>query len=212
VAPLVTIAQGWEVVARGPIVVKVRQVAGGNVRELWAEGELEAEVQDLQEAILDADAYPRFMPYFKESRTLELAADGTRVVYARLEPPFIGSRDYVVKVQIRSLVTPDGRGTFSNFWRSMPDRLPRRRSVVRLLVCDGSWDISRTPSGRAQVVYRAAVDPGIRLPAFLSNLANSVGTIDTFRAVEREARRRGEVRRARAASAGAQAEMVGQAR
>lgn len=199
-APLAAGAQEWEIIAQGPILVKVRAAGGTGARELWAEGELDAEVQDLQSAILDSDAYPRFMPYVKESRTLETTQEGARLVYTRLEPPFISPRDYVVKVKVSKRVGPDGRGEFSNAWHAVPDRVPRRRSVVRLPVCDGSWEISRAPSGRARVVYRASVDPGGWMPGFLSDVANSSGTIDTLRAVEREARRRGEARRAQAAN------------
>lgn len=193
-------AHEWEIIATGPILVKVRPIRGTSARELWAETELDVEVQDLQSAILDSDAYPRFMPYVKESRTLEITQAGDRFVYTRLEPPFISPRDYVVKVQVLKVVGPDGRGEFANEWRAVPDRVPRRRSVVRLPICDGSWSISRAPSGRSRVVYRASVDPGGWMPGFLSNMANSSGTIDTIRAVEREARRRGDARKAQAAN------------
>ena len=200
--PLVASAQEWQVIAQGPILVKVRPRGTAGLRDLWAEGEMDAEVQDLQSAILDEEAYPRFMPYVKEVRTLEITPEGERLVYTRVEPPFIGARDYVVKMRVRKVVGPDGSGEFANAWHSVPDRFPRRQAVIRLAICDGSWEISQAPSGRARVVYRAAVDPGGWLPGFLSNLANSAGTMDAFRAVEREARRRGEVRRAQAASTG----------
>src|SRR5262245_39552613 len=175
--------QGWETVAQGPIVVRVRVIPGTPQREVWAEGELEAEVQDLQSAILDADAYPRFMPYVKETRTLETTPDGARLVYARLEPPFIAARDYVVKVRVHKLADVDGRGDFANAWHAVPDRVPKRPSVVRLPVCDGSWTVSRASSGRSKVVYRASVDPGSWMPGFLSDMANRSGAVGTMRAV-----------------------------
>jgi hypothetical protein len=199
-APLAAAGQEWETVERGPIVVKVRSIPGTASREVWAEGELDAEVQDLQTVILDSEGYPRFMPYVKETRVLETSADGARLVYTRLEPPFISARDYVVRAQVGKLLGPDGRGEFSNSWRSVPDRLPRRNGVVRLPICDGSWTVSRAASGRARVVYRASVDPGSWVPGFISDMANRTGALHTLRAVEREARRRAEARRAQAAN------------
>ena len=193
--------QGWETISRGPIVVKVRTISGTPQREVWAEGELEAEVQDLQSAILDADAYPRFMPYVKETRVLETTRGGAQLVYARLEPPFIGARDYVVKVEIHKQADGDGRGEFANAWHSVPDRVPRRQSVVRLPICDGSWRVSRAAApGRSKVVYRASVDPGGWVPGFISDMANKSGALGTMRAVEREAQRRAEARKAQAAN------------
>ena len=192
--------QGWETIAHGPIVVKVRPIPGTPSREVWAEGVLEAEVQDLQSAILDADAYPRFMPYVKEARTLEHGPDGT-LYYARLEPPLITPRDYIVKMQVHKRTGPDGEGEFANAWRSEPDRLPKKPSVGRLPICDGSWKVTRAGPGRSKVVYRASVDPGGWMPSFISDLANKSGASGTMRAVEREAQRRGEARKAQAANA-----------
>ncbi|HYV47323.1 MAG TPA: START domain-containing protein [Myxococcaceae bacterium] len=190
---------GWEVVARGPITVRVREIKGTGAREVWAEGELEAEVQDLESAILDGDAYPRFMPYVKEAKTLEAHPDGSRVVYARLEPPFITPRDYVVRMHIRQRSGPDGHGDFANAWHAANDKLPPKPNVVRLPICDGSWTVTHAGPNRSKVVYRASVDPGAWMPGFLSDLANRSGALGTIHAVEREAQRRAEARKSRAA-------------
>jgi len=198
-APGVAVAEeeaGWEVVARGPITVRVREIKGTGAREVWAEGELEAEVQDLESAILDGDAYPRFMPYVKEAKTLEAHPDGSRVVYARLEPPFITPRDYVVRVHVRQWSGPDGRGNFANAWHAANDKLPPKPNVVRLPVCDGSWTVTHAGPKRSKVVYRASVDPGGWMPGFLSDLANKSGALGTMHAVEHEAQRRAEARKA----------------
>lgn len=192
-------AEGWEVVARGPITVRVRDIKGTGAREVWAEGELAAEVQDLESAILDGDAYPRFMPYVKEAKTLEMRPDGSQVLYARLEPPLISPRDYVVRMHVQRRVGPDGRGDFANAWHAVNDRLPPKPNVVRLPVCDGSWTVTHVGPGRSKVVYRASVDPGGWMPGFVSDLANRSGALGTMRAVEREAQRRAEARKGQAA-------------
>lgn len=188
----------WETLSRGDIVVRVRAVDDGNARELWAEGELDAEVQDLQAAILDAESYPRFMPYVRESRRLQEGRDGVALVYTRVAPPFIQPRDYIVGVVVQKRVAPDGSGEFSNRWYAVPDGAPRRDSVVRLQRCEGTWRVVPGGDGRSRVQYRASVDPGGWVPEFISDMANRAATLDTFRALEAEARRRGEERRSQA--------------
>jgi hypothetical protein len=191
-------SEGWEVVARGPITVRVREIKGTGAREVWAEGELNADVQDLESAILDGDAYPRFMPYVKETKTLEVQPDGSQVLYARLEPPLITPRDYVVRMRIHKRAGPDGRGDFANAWHAVSDRMPPRQNVVRLPICDGSWSVTRSGPGRSRVVYRASVDPGGWMPGFVSDVANRSGAVGTLKAVEREAQRRAEARKGQA--------------
>src|SRR5688572_27091181 len=189
--PLLAGAQEWETVATRPIVVRVRELKGTTTaREVWAEGTMNASVQDIQAAILDAEAYPRFMPYVKESRTVGQVPGGGKLTYTRLDPPFLSPRDYVVKVTVHRSVHADGSGEFLNSWRAVPDVVPGKPGVVRLLLCEGSWRIRPGPDGRARVVYRAAVDPGGFVPNFLSDMGNRTGIIETFKAVEKEAQRR----------------------
>jgi hypothetical protein len=184
-------AQEWETIATGPIVIKVRSWPGSAVREVWAEGDMEVEVQDIQAAVMDAEAYPRFMPYIKESRFIGQAdANGSGIVYTRMEPPIVQKRDCVLKVTLKKGVDEDGQGTFANRWEALPDHLPTRTNVVRLRTNEGSWEARPTSSGHSHVTYRFAVDPGGWLPSFAVNIGHKTGVMDAFRAIEREARRR----------------------
>lgn len=193
--PVVGQTGDWEVVSEGEIVVRTRPHKNAAVKEVWAQGVLDAEVQDLQSAILDAEAYPKFMPYVKESRYLgEPQPDGGGYVYTRLDLPFISSRDYVLKVTVEQTVSPDGSGSFRNRWVAEPDRIPSRHSVTRLRLCEGSWEVTPLGNGRSKVSYHTAVDPGGWIPAFAAESANKKGVLENFRAVEKEAQRRAAVR------------------
>ena len=78
-------------------------VKNSRVQEVWAESTLAAPVEDVQAALLDAEAYPRFMPYVKESRKVGGPdADGSVRMYTRIGPPLVAQRDYV----LRSWSTP----------------------------------------------------------------------------------------------------------
>lgn len=189
--PFMARAEGWETISSGAVVIKTRARPNSPIREVWAEGDLNASVHDLEEAILDAEAYPRFMPYVKESRYLDKPEeDGSRLVYTRLDLPVVAARDYVIKVLVEKRTQPDGTGTFSNRWFAVPDKVPVKPNVVRLKLNEGSWEVTPKGEGRAHVIYRFAVDPGGWVPAFIADMGNKTGVMDTFRALEREAQRR----------------------
>lgn len=195
-------AEEWETVMTGPLTVRTRvHPENAKVKEVWAEAIMNAEVQDVQATILDAEAYPRFMPYVKETKVLSGGHDeekNNRLVYTRLSLPFVEGRDYVVRVFVDETVDPDGAGEFKNRWKSEPDAYPLRTSIVRLRFNVGSWHVKPLPDGRSKVTYRAAVDPGGWVPSFAQEIANKKGVQETFTAVEKEAKHRGEERKQQA--------------
>lgn len=190
-------AEEWETVATAPVLIKARSVPNSSVKEIWAQGEMSAPVQDVQAALLDVERFREFMPFVKESRLIgKPRPDGAHYVYTRLEfGPWVSSRDYVVKVEVERSVAPDGSGEFRNRWVAEPDRIPSRANAVRLRVNEGSWHVASRGPNKSFAVYRFVVDPGGWIPAFAANAGNKQGVTDTFKAVEREAERRADVRR-----------------
>jgi hypothetical protein len=182
----------WELVQSGAITIKARQRSGTAIREIWAEGVINAPVQDIQATMMEPDRFRHFMPYVKEARQIgPVEPDGTRFVYTRIEPPIVSSRDYVVKVTLVESVAADGTGSFRNKWVSAHDRLPTRHNIVRLKVNDGGWVITpRGDGSTSYAVYKFAVDPGGWIPAFAADMGNKSGVADTFKNTEKEAQRR----------------------
>lgn len=192
----------WETVAETPYLIKMRAVPNSNVKEIWAEGDLDAPAQDIQAAIEDPDSYSKFMPFVKESRIIgKPEADGTRYVYTRLDfGSLVASRDYVVKVKTEQSVAADGTGEFRQRWVAEADRLPKRANSIRVRVDEGSWQVTPKGDGKSHVVYRFLVDPGGWVPGFAANMGNKQGVSDTLKAVEKEAQRRCKARQAASAN------------
>jgi hypothetical protein len=182
----------WETLATTPFVIKSRPREGTRVKEVWAEGVLQAAVADIQAAVMDADRFAEFMPYVKESRVFgQPTADGSRYVYTRLDfSAMATSRDYALKVRLLRGVDEAGQGAFENTWVAVPDHIPKRRNSVRVRVNEGSWKVTPTAEGHSHAVYRFVVDPGGWVPAFAASMGNKSAVIDTLRAVEKEAQRR----------------------
>lgn len=198
----------WVTVVEGPITIKNRAVPDSAVKEIWAEGDMAAPVQDLQDTLMKPELFRDFMPYLKDSREIsKKQADGSVYVYTLIDLPVVGKRDYIVQVWLRESVQPDGAGTFRNEWKAVPDYLPRRSNINRVTLNSGGWTITPLGDGsKSHVVYKFAVDPGGWVPSFAVNMGNEKGVGDTFRAVEKEAQKRRDERLAKAAKAAKDAE------
>ncbi len=194
--------EAWETVQTRPILIKSREVPGTGVREIWAEGAMNAPVQDIQSVLIDPDSFTTFMPYVKESRSVGPPdPDGGQWVYTRLDfSSLVSSRDYVVKTYVDERVGEDGKGAFRNRWKSDTHKLPKRANVVRLPVNQGSWHITARGPDKSYAVYRFMVDPGGWIPSFAANLGNTEGVTSTFLAVEKESQRRARDRVERASA------------
>jgi hypothetical protein len=195
----------WETVVTGPINVKNRERVGTPVKEIWAEGEIDAPVQDIQEVIIHPELFKNFMPYMKESREIgKPEADGSIYVYTKLDLPVVTARDYIVRSWNDELVTPDGKGTFRNHWTAVPKKTPERSGVVRVQIDDGSWEITakKGDPNKSSVIYKFAIDPGGWIPKFAASMGNEKGVVETFKAVEKEAQRRMKLRQGTPATPG----------
>ncbi len=184
-----TDVEGWETVATGDIVIRVRprtDIPGA--KELWAEGELAASARYIQAALMNQESYRHWMPYVTESRVLATLPDG-RMSYTRLALPIVSHRDYVVRVVDEQLLAEDGTGEFRQRWWAESKTLPERHGVVRLKLNEGSWLVTPLPEGRAHFVYRFTTEPGGAIPGFVAGLGQKGAVLDTVRAVERQARK-----------------------
>ena len=184
---------GWVTIIDGPpFVVKNRVREGSEVKEVWAEGDLDASVGDIQDALMDPSRFNKFMPNVKQSKELgKPEPDGSFYVYTELELPVITSRDYIVRVWVDEPVSSDGTGQFRQHWKAAPEVLPQRPGLIRVKVNDGSWHITPVGDGsKSHVVYKFSTDPGGMLPKFAVDMGNKRAVIDTLKAIEGEAQRR----------------------
>lgn len=182
---------GWETVVSGPVTVKNRALPGTPIKEVWAEGEVNAPIIDVQDALMNVSRLKTFMPYMRDARViLERPEDRSIFIYTLLDLPVIGKRDYVTQLWQPRAVGADGTGTFEAKWVARPKHLPERSGVTRLQTNDGMWLATPRDGGKTWLVHKFAVDPGGWIPAFAANLGNEKGVTDTYKNVEREAQKR----------------------
>jgi hypothetical protein len=197
-AALAEEATNWETIKSGPVVIKRRVVAGSDIKEVYAEGTLKAEVKDIQAALTDVPRFVDFMPYCNEARLVAAEPDGAKFIYQRLDLPVLTSRDFIHKMYIDRDAHTDPNGAFANHWFAVPDKIPERNGYIRLRVSEGSWLVTPGENGTAHVVYRLRVDPGGLVPSFAANFGNHDGILNTFKAVEAQAQLRADKKNASA--------------
>ena len=185
------------------ITVRTRETPGTPVRQVWAEGTLEGSVPELKDVLADAEHLAQFMPYVKVSRILKKESDA-EVVYTEIDPPVVGQRDYIV----RSHVIEDAPEVFRNSWTALPDYLPRRKYVERIVINDGYWYVRTATAGHVLLQHSFRTDPGGLIPSAFVNLANRRGITDLDHAVQTEVLRR-RTAREQAAAAPAHRESTG---
>lgn len=192
----------WETKETSPVVIKVRDRPNSRVKEIWAEGDLNASVLDIQGTLTDVKGFTHYMPYLTEAKLLGMDPDGAMYIYSRLDMPVLSARDFIHKTYVDRDCTVDKDGTFANHWSAVPNKIAEKDGVVRLKLSEGSWLVTPKSANSSHVVYKFSVDPGGSIPAFAANMSGTGGIVDTFKAVERESLRRAADRKAREGDAG----------
>jgi Polyketide cyclase / dehydrase and lipid transport len=190
---IAAIAQGaeWERVhTAGDLTIDARERPGSAVKEVRAEGVIEAPPHVVRAVVADAERYPEFMPYVKESRVLGRQTAGV-LVYQRLSFGVLrllglSDRDYILRIAERISPAPDGRVTYKRVWTAVEGPgPPPQPSVVRLVMNRGFWELRPADGGNAHTaaLYCIFTDPGGSLPAWVINEANTSAVPRVFAAV-----------------------------
>src|SRR5262245_5567213 len=90
----------WEEVAKdNGITIYSREFPGSDVREMNAQGTIDARPEEVWKAIRDYPNYTKTMPYTAEAKVLQSEEDGKVIYfYSRLDLPLVDNRDYVIKL------------------------------------------------------------------------------------------------------------------
>ncbi len=195
---LASIAAAWVLVTSFPQGSLYRMdQEGTDVVALRAEGTLRAPAWAVREVLLRGWKYDRISPYLAERRLLhatgcepgatELPGCRTIWAYERYEPPFVGPRDYVFRMEI-AVDDLDRGGDFELSWDidESHGKPPEGNSHMRMN--RGAWEISPA-AGKTHFRYRLSADPGGSLPAWIVNVANRSQIPSVISAVEDEAQK-----------------------
>ena len=180
-------ADDWTVVTTGDnYTTYSRPRKGSSILEYKGVTVIDAEPIVVKRVIDDTAEYPKFMPYVVETKTI--SNDGTtRIGYQRLSPPFVGERDYTVRVHCEAKPCPTGGMTYCNRWEAANDQGPaEKKGVVRVKITEGSWLLEPAPDGKTRATYSIYSDSGGSIPTMILNSANKTAIPKLFEAVRKQ--------------------------
>ena len=165
----------------GELIVFVKDVDEG--RRIVATAEVEARPEIVFDVLGNFEHYPDFMPYVKESRVLSRKNNSEVITYARVAPPFVSERDYLLRVRMTPGTTSNG-GVFKIEWEAVPEMQPEVEGVVRIKLNEGSWLAAPLDGGtRTRLTYTLLTNPGGMIPDFVANMSNTIAIPELFKAV-----------------------------
>ena len=177
--PIAVDSRGWERLARGEVVVELREVAGSAVKRGVAIALIDEPAARLYGVVTDNARFAEFMPHVTES-TVEAQPDGSIVNEQRLDLPLVTDRHYRVRV----IDTADEE----NGWkvrRSAWSYVPGSGNIVE---SRGSWTLVELGERRTLLLYEVFTDPGGWIPAWLYNQATRKTLPDLIASVAARAR------------------------
>jgi hypothetical protein len=149
------------------IKVWTRKIADSPIAESLATVTVKSKLSPVVALILDAKDQHNWIDSVDQSETLQQISATKSYNYTLSKAPWpVSDRDAVVLteasqnpltyvVQIRS--------------RATPDKLPKKRGVVRVQRVDSLWTLTPQPGDKVKISYQVHSDPGGHLPAWLIN-------------------------------------------
>ncbi len=179
----------WELAAEDDgIKIYSRERAGEDVKEMKAQGLMDATPQEVWKAIRDYKHYTKTMPYVQECKILASEDNGKNMwVYTRLDLPMVSMRDYVLKIVDESdPATGVLKVTWSEWTVDDAKNVPLKEDVVRLKINDGYWTLQPWEGGKkTYATYYVHTDPGGSLPKWIANKANSTAVPNVFQSIKK---------------------------
>lgn len=170
---------------------------GSDVVALKAEGRFQAPAWAVREVLASGWKYDRISPYLADRTVLKGvecrggARDlpGCRAVWAyeKYDPPVVGARDYVFRMEIASDDLEKG-GAFELTWILDESQGKPPEGVTHMAANEGAWRITADGAG-SRFSYRITMDPGGSIPAWVINMANRKSVPSVIAAVEDEAQK-----------------------
>ena len=153
---------------RKGIQIFLSRVPGSKFRAVMSVMEVKATPRELTALIMDLDNCPKWASMCKSARVVEQVSDTENYVYSVNNAPFpVRSRDIVSLVKWNfDKVT----GKVSMRSNAAPDKLPKKRGLVRVQYASSEWHFTPMSDGVVLVENYAHVDPNGKVPAWLTNL------------------------------------------
>lgn len=165
--------------------VEQRREPGSQVRELRAEGLVDAPPEACLAVVQDAAFFRRSMPFVEVAEVIGREGESITYFHTRVAPPLCSARESTVRVRIEPLAAPDIGWRQS--WTIANEHGPAPAGDAILVpLSSGAWEFHSVDGGRrTRARYQMASDPGGELPGWLVDRGNASAVLDAYRELRR---------------------------
>jgi hypothetical protein len=146
--------------------------------EIKAEFSIKTSLFKFFSVMADIEKYPLWVYGTKSAVVMKRLNEGEVIYYSEINAPWpVSNRDFYSKIKI-SLDTIKRAITINSY--SIPDFKPVKNGIIRIPYSTADWTVSAVDNSTLNVVYKVAIDPGGKLPAWLVNMFATSGPIESF--------------------------------
>lgn len=148
----------------------------GSIQATKTEMSVDANAKKVVAVIMDMNNYKAWLPYCKESYTLQQVSDTVCYGYQRISAPVVTDRD----VAIRCTATKVGKDEYEISITAVPNFVKAKSNAVRIQHLLTHYTIKGDGKGHAYITQTNEVDIGGSVPNFLINWSNKSQPYETF--------------------------------
>jgi len=153
---------------RKGIQVFLSKVPGSRFRAVMSVMEVKADPMQLAALVMDLENCPNWASMCKSAKVIEQISPNQNYVYSVNNAPFpVRNRDMVALVEWSY---DSATGKISMRSDATPERLPKKRGLIRVQHASSEWHFTPTEEGVVLVENYAHVDPNGKVPAWITNL------------------------------------------
>jgi hypothetical protein len=159
--------------------VYTARIGNASFKAVRVECTLPGTASQLLAVLFDVDKHPQWV-YSTKTTTLlrRLNSNGELTYYALVSTPWpFSNRDFIAQTR----VTQPSDNVVILDSHVLPDFVPEKSGVVRIKTSTAHWVITKLSPNSIHVEYTVQFDPGGNIPAWLTNMFETEGPVESFK-------------------------------
>jgi hypothetical protein len=171
-------SQEWKKsVDKNGIIVYTRPNKITNILDTKAAMEVNCSFEKMLQTLMNFEKFPEWVPQCLSNKIVRKYSDSEFIYYSIIRVPYLKNRDMVVHFKLRKINTA--------LWiidvKNDDNHVPLDKRYERIPYYIGRYYLSSKEKGKTSIVLESALDPGVKLPDFLINMAITDNPYNMFK-------------------------------